>query len=213
MTFQLIVVAKSPVPGRVKTRLCPPCTAEQAAELALAALRDTLAAATRTSANRRVLLLDGAFPTPTGWHVQAQRGNGLAERLANGLMDTAVTGLPSLLIGMDTPQVTAAQLDQIVSSLSTSDGVLCPAVDGGWWALGLKDPRDGVALREVPMSRSDTGRLTRKALTEKGLALTQGPILRDVDTVADALAVAVRHPDTRFARTVAKQMASWTVKL
>jgi glycosyltransferase A (GT-A) superfamily protein (DUF2064 family) len=57
----LLVIAKSPAPGRVKTRLTPPCTPEQAARLAGAALSDTLAAAARTRrAARRVLVLDGA---------------------------------------------------------------------------------------------------------------------------------------------------------
>ena len=61
----LLVIAKSPAPGRVKTRLTPPCTPEQAAQLAGAALSDTLAAASRTRrAARRVLVLDGA---PGAW--------------------------------------------------------------------------------------------------------------------------------------------------
>lgn len=55
----LAVIAKAPVAGRVKTRLCPPCTPQQAAALAGAALQDTLAAVAATPAHRRVLVLDG----------------------------------------------------------------------------------------------------------------------------------------------------------
>src|SRR5688500_4457952 len=98
----LIVIAKEPVPGRVKTRLCPPCTPEQAARLARAALEDTLAACGDTvGAGRRVLALDGEPGgwLPRGWDVVAQRGAGLAERLAHAFADV---GGPAFLLGMDT---------------------------------------------------------------------------------------------------------------
>src|SRR5215208_6714786 len=75
----LLVIAKAPVPGRVKTRLSPPCTPEQAATLAAAALRDTLeAAAASRRARRLVLALDGSAPSwlPPGIEVIPQRGPG-----------------------------------------------------------------------------------------------------------------------------------------
>src|SRR5438046_8188371 len=102
---QIIVVAKEPVPGRVKTRLCPPYTAAQAARIAEAALADTIEAVSKADAVRRVLLLDGDYAPPAGWEVVFQRGNGLGQRLANGFADTAEPGVASVLIGMDTPQV------------------------------------------------------------------------------------------------------------
>src|SRR4029453_10639579 len=85
----LIVIAKAPVPGRVKTRLCPPCTPAQAAALAEASLRDTLAAAARCGASRRVVALDGAPGSwlPDGFEVIPQRGSGLAERLSAAFAD------------------------------------------------------------------------------------------------------------------------------
>src|SRR3954453_7863998 len=85
----LIVIAKAPVPGRVKTRLCPPCTPAQAAALAEASLRDTLAAVLRTRAQRRVVALDGAPGPglPDGFEVIAQRGGGGAERLTSVFED------------------------------------------------------------------------------------------------------------------------------
>jgi glycosyltransferase A (GT-A) superfamily protein (DUF2064 family) len=80
----VLVIAKAPVPGRVKTRLCPPCTPDEAAALARAALEDTLEAAAGAGAERRVLVLEGQPGPwlPAGWDIVAQRGNGLAERLA-----------------------------------------------------------------------------------------------------------------------------------
>src|SRR3954454_14382094 len=72
----LAVIAKAPVPGRVKPRLCPPSTGTEAAELAAASLHDTLAAVAATPAPRRVLVLDGdpGDWVPSGFAVIAQRG-------------------------------------------------------------------------------------------------------------------------------------------
>ncbi|MEV0457233.1 glycosyltransferase, partial [Catellatospora methionotrophica] len=92
MKAQLLVIAKAPVPGRVKTRLCPPCTFEQAADIAAAALADTLDAVTATPAARRVLVVDGDHRPPPGWTSLAQRGDGLGERLAAAYADTARPG-------------------------------------------------------------------------------------------------------------------------
>ena len=83
MNLALLVIAKQPVPGQVKTRLCPPCTPEQAAAVARAALLDTLDAVSRTPAASRTLVISGRHTPPAGWRVVAQRGVGLAERLAH----------------------------------------------------------------------------------------------------------------------------------
>lgn len=199
---QIVVVAKEPRPGRVKTRLCPPCTADQASDLARAALEDTLAAVSATPAARRVLLLDGAYEPPPGWEVLPQVGGGLDERLARGFVDTVRDDAATLLIGMDTPQVTSRLLGRMAGGLAGADAVLGPAVDGGWWALALREPAHGGLLAGVPMSRPDTGRSTLRALRAGGLSVSLGPWLRDVDTVADLTEVAAGCADTRFARTV-----------
>ena len=135
----LLVIAKEPVPGRVKTRLTPPYTPEQAARIAEAALADTLDAVVSTPAGRRILALDGAPGRwlPPGVEVTAQRGGGLDERLANAFAD--VTG-PTVLIGMDTPQVTPAMLAEASRELDRGDAVFGPAADGGFWLLGLREP-------------------------------------------------------------------------
>src|SRR5215217_5979419 len=96
--MQILVMAKAPVPGRVKTRLCPPCTPEQAAAIAAAALADTLDVAGGVPAVRHTLVLEGAHPVPAGWACVPQRGDGLGERLANAFADTALPGVPALLI-------------------------------------------------------------------------------------------------------------------
>ncbi len=203
MRAQLLVLAKEPVPGRVKTRLCPPATAEQAARVAAAALADTLDTVAAAAADRRVLVLSGQpVPHPGGIAVVRQRGEGLAERLANAYADTARPGTASLLVGMDTPQLTGAALTTALARLRDTDAVLGPATDGGWWALGLRDPVHGAALRGVPMSRPDTGERTLAALRERGLRVAVLAELRDVDTATDAQLVAAAMADRTGSRFV-----------
>ncbi|MFE3287906.1 DUF2064 domain-containing protein, partial [Streptomyces sp. NPDC059233] len=145
----LLVIAKEPVPGRVKTRLTPPFTPQQAAVLAEAALADTLAAVAATPAERHVLVLDGAPGPwlPPGFDVVPQRGGGLDERLAAAFAGCAG---PALLIGMDTPQVTPELLAPALA-FDAYDAWFGPAADGGFWALGLAAP-DPALLLGVPMS-------------------------------------------------------------
>jgi rSAM/selenodomain-associated transferase 1 len=198
----IVVIAKSPQPGRVKTRLTPPCSPEQAARLAGAALSDTLAAAARTGATRRVLVLDGEPGpwVPRGFDVVPQRGDGLAERLAAAFEDVAQ---PAFLVGMDTPQVTTRLLDAGLGALSRSDAAFGAALDGGYWGIGLRRP-DPAAFAGVPMSEATTGLAQRVRLAELGLRTAVLPPLRDVDTIADAHAVAAEAPGSRFAAALAR---------
>ncbi|MCX4819900.1 glycosyltransferase [Streptomyces sp. NBC_01142] len=197
----LLVIAKEPVPGRVKTRLTPRYTPQQAAALAEAALADTLEAVRATAAARHVLVLDGVPGAwlPAGIDVVPQVGGGLDERLAAAF--AACSG-PALLIGMDTPQVTPALLAHGLE-LATSGAVIGPAEDGGFWALGLAEPDPGLLLG-VPMSVPETGAVQRRRLVDAGLTVRDLPQLRDVDTPDDARQVAAETPGGRFAAAVAR---------
>lgn len=199
--MNLLVVAKAPVAGRSKTRLCPPCTPGEAAALAEAALADTLDAVAATGA-RHVLALDGEPGPwlPPGFRVFAQRGYGFDERLANAWDDA---GGPCVQIGMDTPQVTTALLESAMAALDTAGtgAALGFATDGGWWALGLRRP-DRRALLGVPMSTAFTGAAQLHRLRALALRVTPLPELRDVDRFDDALAVAAGAPASRFARVL-----------
>jgi uncharacterized protein len=199
---QILVLAKAPAPGLVKTRLCPPCTPAQAAAIAAAALVDTLATVDATRCEDRTLVVAGAYRPPRGWRMVEQRGHGLGVRLAHAYRDTARPGVASLLIGMDTPQITPALLGSVADGLATADAVLAPADDGGWWALALRDPAHAHVLAGVPMSTADTGRRTLWALSGLGLSVALGPQLRDVDTAADAREVAATCPNRIFAAAV-----------
>lgn len=200
----LLVIAKEPLPGRVKTRLTPPYTHEEAAELAAASLADTLDAVLAAPARRRVLVLAGQPGpwVPSGIEVVPQCGGGLDERLAAAFADCAG---PALLVGMDTPQVTPGLLAPALGpdAWQDCDAWFGPAVDGGFWALGLAEP-DPRLLRGVPMSRPDTGALQRARLTGAGLRVRDLPRLRDVDTADDAGKVAEAAPGSRFAATLAR---------
>jgi len=200
--MKAIVIAKEPVAGRVKTRLCPPCDPSEAAAIAEAALADTLDAVAAAPFDERVVVLDGRPGRwlPPGMHVAPQRGVGLDERLAAAIDDVAV---PALLIGMDTPQLTSSDLAAAATALAADDldAVLGPAVDGGWWAIGLRRSDPEVFLG-VPMSTSATGAAQLARLRARGFRVGALPTVRDVDTFDDARTVAGLAPHGRFVRAV-----------
>lgn len=200
--MQVLVLAKEPVPGRVKTRLCPPFTPEGAARVATAALEDTLDTVRAVDVDRRVLVLDGDYRAE-GFEVQPQRGGPMPERLSAAFNDCGQT--PALLIGMDTPQLTPELLAVAVEALRTRPAVLGLAPDGGWWVLGLQRP-DGALLAGIPTSQDDTGARQLARLREAGLDPLLLPELRDVDTVDDAHAAAALAPGGRFAAEVLAQL-------
>lgn len=196
-----MIIAKEPVPGRVKTRLTPPFTPAQAARLAAASLRDSLLAVAEVDVTQRVLALDGLPGSwlPDGVVVIPQRGDGLDERLAAAFADThRLCPEPVVLIGMDTPQISAALLQEAVEALADHDAVYGPAADGGFWLLGLRKPDSGLLLG-VPMSHPETGKHLLDRLERAGLSIALLPELTDVDTAADARRVAAEAPGSHFA--------------
>jgi rSAM/selenodomain-associated transferase 1 len=208
MSLQALVVAKAPEPGRVKTRLGAEIGMQHAAELASAALLDTLAAcAGAVGAGHCHLSLAGDLDRAVGagelrsalagWTVLPQHGDGFGARLADA--HSRVSG-PVVQVGMDTPQLTSELLLAAAAGLRQHDAVLGPAEDGGWWVLAMRDPSLATVLGGVPMSTPTTGADTRAALVAAGLDVGATVTLRDVDEVADAEAVARLAPSSRFAR-------------
>jgi uncharacterized protein len=209
----LLVVAKAPEPGRAKTRLAASVGDRVAAEIAAAALLDTLDAVAAAPVAARVVALTGDLDVAAwgaeirrrleSFRVIPQRGDDFADRLANAHADahSGSGGLPVLQIGMDTPQVTAELLTGCARRLLQGQAVLGLACDGGWWVLGLQTPATAECLRGVPMSRPDTGDLTLKALRDNGIDVTSVELLTDFDVVEDVEAVRhACHPASRFAR-------------
>ena len=209
----VLVVAKAPVPGQAKTRLAAGVGDQAAADIAAAALLDTLDAVVEAPVAARVVALTGELDgARSGDEIAArladftvvpQRGADFAERLANAHIDAAAAagGLPVLQIGMDTPQVTDDLIGECARELLAADAVLGPARDGGWWVLGVTDATTADCLRTIPMSRSDTGAVTLTALGDTGLNVSLVPALADVDTVDD-IDVVRREcaPESRFVR-------------
>ena len=206
----LLVVAKAPEPGRAKTRLAATVGDRVAADIAAAALLDTLEAVAAAPVAARVVALTGDLDGAAGaaeirrrleaFTVIEQRGDSFADRLANAHSDAA-DGYPVLQIGMDTPQVTADLLASCAGRLLETPAVLGLARDGGWWVLGVRTPTAADCLRAVPMSQSDTGELTLKALRDNGIDVAPVQQLADFDVVDDIAAVRdACRSGSRFAR-------------
>ncbi len=207
-----LVVAKAPVPGLAKTRLAAAVGDERAADIAAAALLDTLDAVAATPFAARVVALTGdlALAARSGeirsrladFTVIGQRGTDFGHRLAYAHADAAaaVGDRPILQIGMDTPQLTADLLADCAGKLAPGTAVLGPAADGGWWALGVSDHLLAGCLARVPMSQSDTGALTAAALEQAGAQVVFAAELGDVDIISDVpLVRAACRPASRFA--------------
>jgi glycosyltransferase A (GT-A) superfamily protein (DUF2064 family) len=191
--MHLTIIAKAPVAGRVKTRLCPPCSPVQAAELAAAALLDTIDASDalpRDDDVERILLLDGEPPAwlPNGWRVVPQSTGDLGERLAAGFARLG----PGIVVGMETPAAIPA-LAQGFDALRRGSDVLGPALDGGYWAIGLAatdGDRPAAAFAGVEMSTDRTGAQQLERLRALGRPVELLPEARDIDTFDDVIALA-----------------------
>ena len=199
-SLTLLVIAKEPLPGSVKTRLIPALGPQRAALVAEAALSDTLATVAVTPAHRRVVVLEGNPGPwlPPGFEIVPQVSGCLGTRLAAAF--AALDG-PGLGLGMDTPQVRPDDLDLRHVEEAGASAAFGPARDGGYWALGMVEP-DPEVFDGVAMSTSQTARHQRDRLVELGHRIVELPTLRDVDTIDDAVAVARAAPHTTFARTL-----------
>ncbi len=211
----VLIMAKAPVAGQAKTRLAPAFGSAGAAQMAAAALLDTLDAVGSSDVATRVVALSGDLDRAArgteiaraldGFLVIPQHGVTFADRLVRAHADAARSGYPVLQIGMDTPQVAADLLTSSAAVLldRAVDAVLGPATDGGWWALGVSDPATASVLAGIPMSRADTGALTRAAIEDRGCVIRELPVLTDVDTPADVRSVAAAMaPTSRFRRAL-----------
>lgn len=210
MTDHILVMAKAPVAGRVKTRLCPPCSPEEAAEVAAAALGDTLEAVAACGATRKIVALDGRPGPwlPPGFELFPQRGGDFTERLARAWADA---GGPGIQIGMDTPQVRAGELDSLLDGLlgrlrpgragglggAPRPAVLGYAADGGWWVIGFDGARPSSVFAGIPMSTASTGRHQERRLRRLGMEVVLAGVHRDIDTADDLAEVAALAPGSR----------------
>jgi glycosyltransferase A (GT-A) superfamily protein (DUF2064 family)/SAM-dependent methyltransferase len=210
----ILVLAKEPKPGRVKTRLQRRFSADQAVQLAAAAVRDTQRAIRASRVPRRILCWDGdPSQFADGFEVLPQRTGTLNDRLAGAFNDLdRDVSARVLLIGMDTPQISSTLLD---TDWNGCDAVLGLSEDGGFWAIGLRSPDPVSALRQprdtfaervfagIEMSTARTGSAQLARLLSLGRSVKLLPPLRDVDEPEDAAYVADRFPSLEFSRCYA----------
>lgn len=191
----LLVFLRFPQPGKVKTRLVPALGAEGAAQLYRAMAAQVVATA-RTVARpglqvrlwvEPVTAVDEARRWLGGsadaYHGQPE-GN-LGSRLEHAFRTAfADRARRVVVIGTDCIELGPALLDQALTALHDHDAVLGPALDGGYYLLGLRRLLVPV-FRDIPWSSSRTAAVTRQRLGELGASLHQLPMLRDIDTPED----------------------------
>jgi len=201
-----VILAKAPAAGRVKTRLTPPLSPEQAADLYACMLDDVLDATARAAERVGwgvVLAVDPpeagpalARRAPPGTRVVAQRGGPLGARMGHAVAQAAAAGaLPVVLRGSDSPALAPEALVAAARALDEVDLVASPDPDGGYSLVGLRRPAPG--LFDHPMSHERVLEQTLAAASVRGLRARLLEPGFDVDTAADlARLAAVRAGPT-----------------
>ena len=190
----LVVFAKRPQAGRVKTRLCPPFTPDQAAEFYACMLDDVLESSSYAATQLGLALGLAVHPpeacdllarrAPRGTRILAQRGDDLGERMGRAVEEAHAAGFaPVLLRGSDSPALGPDALRSAVEVLSRADGVIGPDRDGGYNLVGLRRPVP--SLFAHAMSTAGVLEETRARARARGLDFELLPPGFDIDTVAD----------------------------
>ena len=186
---RILVFAKAPVPGRVKTRLIPALGADGAAALAAAMLARTLEEA---KAAGDVELCADPRPDhpawrghiPEGVRLSAQGPGSLGERLARAAERAIGEGAPLLLIGTDCPELDAGRMRSAAAALEHCDAFIHPTRDGGYALLGLARFHRSL-FENIAWSTRLVAEQTLERLNALGWTVEVGETLRDVDVPAD----------------------------
>lgn len=201
----LAVMCKQPQHGRVKTRIAAELGEDVATELYRCALADTLALASSIEGAAHVL----SYAPPTldsrryfeqtvpSFGLIAQRGATLGERITGTLGDLLKSYSPVVLIGSDSPDLPADLITNAFGALRTTDLVLGPATDGGYYLVGL-NAMCCTLFERIDWSTALVAQQTLERAVEAGLRTVSLPIWHDLDTVEDLNAmVAPGAPLTR----------------
>lgn len=189
---RILVFAKAPLPGRVKTRLMPALGAEGAAALAKRMLELALAQALAADIGPVELCMSPApdapawagIPLPAGIETSDQGEGDLGERMARAARRVIGRGEAVLLTGTDCPELNAARLAEAARQLDSHDAVLYPALDGGYPLLGLNAFDPGLFC-DMPWSTAAVARLTLERMAGLHWRVWTGETLRDIDEPAD----------------------------
>ncbi|WP_300973828.1 TIGR04282 family arsenosugar biosynthesis glycosyltransferase [Sphingomonas sp. LHG3406-1] len=181
---RLVIFTRYPEPGKAKTRLIPALGAEGAAALHRRLTERTLEAARASGLTVEVRTTGATRAHFAAWLgddlLLADQGEGdLGERLRR-----AANPAPALFIGSDLPDLTAGHLVEAAARMRTSPAVLGPAEDGGYWALGLRQPSDYL-FADMPWSSDQVFALTLERLRGRGIDPALLPLLADCDRPED----------------------------
>lgn len=199
-----VVFAKVPEAGRVKTRLVPPFSLEQAAEFQAAMLTDVLAITAEVSRELELAPVVAVHPweqrgaivrsAPPGFRVVRQRGEGLAERMAWAVREAAATGARRILLrGCDSPTLDGRAVSDALAALEEHDLVLRPDRDGGYGLVGLRRPVAGLFAHAMSTQSVLDDTLANAA--QAGLRTHVAGASFDIDTAADLALLAAARGD------------------
>lgn len=198
----LVIFAKAPVPGQVKTRLCPPLTPDEAATLHGSFVIDMLER-TKVAASKLKLPLDrylACAPSSTlvffkimeerqGVKLIDQVGDDLGARMEQAFATLFGKGYQRVfIVGTDVPSLPLDHYQQALALLDTHDVVLGPALDGGYYLIGLKQPRPEL-FAGISWSTDHVLATTQEKAANLGLKVALLPSWRDVDTIDDLRAL------------------------
>ncbi len=219
----LVIMAKAPREGEVKTRLIGELTAEDAKQLYVAFLGDAFALAEEIMDEREDLAVALCY-TPAGEEeafeeveregsmMLPQRGGDLGERLRNCFADLFAMGFESVIaIGADSPTVPGELIYDAFDCLDEGDDlVLGPTPDGGYYLIGMRALHDTL-FAGVPWSTPEVFAATKRQAAAAGLRLVELPEWYDVDTPADLERLREELRETRegarLTRRFLKQLA------
>lgn len=202
----LLVFARKPEPGRVKTRLIPVLGIESATALYRRMLHDTLATCARVDAHRRELWLDRADAdvdlrarlSRYRMSLHLQSGPDLGLRMHAAFLATLQTADSAVLIGTDCPEYDPPYLDTAFRALEQQDAVLGPAADGGYVLIGLRTAEPSL-FRDIPWGTDAVLAATRRRLQRLRWRWSELSVLHDVDEPEDL--ARFPHLDPRLAAT------------
>ena len=188
----VVVMAKRPVPGKTKTRLCPPLTPLEAAELYEALLRDTIGLVSSLRGIELAIAITprtavgqmGSF-APPGGRMFAVEGADIGECLVGAMGLLFSEGFTRVVaVNSDGPTLPAEYLERAVAMLAHSDVVLGPAEDGGYYLIGMRQTQPGL-FTDIAWSSSRVAAQTLERAAALGLTVAQLPSWYDVDTPAE----------------------------
>ncbi|MER5216866.1 TIGR04282 family arsenosugar biosynthesis glycosyltransferase [Streptomyces sp. NPDC002838] len=196
-TPSVLVLAKAPRPGTVKTRLHPLLGPDGCAVLQAELIRHTVDLTSGLGARTYLAYAPGeaedstGHVAPPGVRLMVQRGQNLGQRLSSAVLEAFADGAgPLLVIGTDAPILTGDHLTAALTSLEHKDVVLGPALDGGYYLIGMRHPHVGLFGIDAALWSTDQVLAATRALaTDEGLSVELLRPLRDLDTPEDAAAL------------------------